>query len=81
MNRGGEVDIVHVARVLSHFEYARNNPVFREWISTISDKQQPDGGFIPESVYRTYTAQDFGQKKASSPTLTYTIFNFMKNFT
>ncbi len=63
-------EIVHALRVLSHYAYARESKVYSEMLDIVLNKQQPDGGFIPESVYMAYKGWDFGQKKEASPTLT-----------
>ena len=42
-------------------------------LTIINDKQSEDGSFTPESVWRAFKIFDFGQKKISSPTLTYKI--------
>lgn len=64
-------DTLNVCRVLNRFDYAKNNPVFSELLESIRQKQLPEGGFKPESVYMAYKKFDFGQKKFTSETLTY----------
>lgn len=70
-------DIVHVLRILSHYEYAKTSNEFREMASIIIDKQQTNGGFIPESIYMAWKGWDFGQKKVVSDSLTYQINKFL----
>lgn len=74
-------DIVHVVRVLSGYEYARRSREFKEMTQIIVDKQQENGGFIPESIYMAYKGWDFGQKKAVSETLTYEIYEIFYELT
>jgi hypothetical protein len=64
-------DIVSVAGVLSKYEYARKDPRYREMVSLIRNKQDPDGFFTPESISLKLKDWDFGQKKVPSPYLTY----------
>lgn len=62
--------ILHVVDVLSHFPQAIQQKAFQEMWEIICQKQNPDGGFIPESVWLAWKEWDFGQKKVVSPTLT-----------
>lgn len=64
-------DIVGVAGVLSKLPFVRNDPRFLEMIDLIKRNQTEDGFFTPESVYMKLSDWDFGQKKQSSPYLTY----------
>ncbi|MBP8641297.1 MAG: hypothetical protein KBI01_10465, partial [Oscillospiraceae bacterium] len=64
-------DIVSVADALSRFDSVKKDIRFLEIISIIKDKQNPNGLFTPESIYQKCGGWDFGQKKASSPYLTY----------
>jgi hypothetical protein len=40
----------------------------------IKEKQQPEGSFIPESIWRAWKGWSFGQKRESSPWMTFRIF-------
>jgi len=64
-------DIVSFAGVLSKLPFVRNDPRFLEMIDLIRRKQGDDGYFTPESIYTKLSDWDFGQKKLSSPYLTY----------
>ena len=66
-------DILHVIDVLSHYEYAVSDTRFQEMQEIIYSKQKEDGSFIPESIFRAWKNWSFGQKKQSSPWLTYKI--------
>ena len=67
-------DILHVVDVLSRYPYAREYDEFWDMWSLIVEKQQPEGGFVPESVWKAWSDWSFGQKKESSPWMTLRIF-------
>jgi len=64
-------DIVSVAGVLSKLPFVRNDPRFLEMVDLIMRKLDDEGFFTPESVYLKLSDWDFGQKKQSSPYMTY----------
>jgi hypothetical protein len=66
-------DILHVADTLSRFPVAHGDERFRDMLAVIHDKRQPDGSYVPESVYQPYKAWDFGQKKKASPWLAFLV--------
>lgn len=66
-------DIIHVLKVLSRFEYARQQESYNKMLSVLLEKQNDDGSFTPESIFTGYKGWDFGQKKLPSPTLTLVI--------
>ncbi|GAP21853.1 hypothetical protein [Leptolinea tardivitalis] len=66
-------DIVHVLDVLSFFPAAIHDPRYQEMLQLVREKEQPEGCFIPESVYIPYREWDFGQKKQPSYWLTFLI--------
>ena len=72
-------EIVHVVSVLKEFEYATEQPEFAEMTQIIADKQQRDGGFIPETIFTDFSKWDFGQKKVVSPTLTMIIWEMFQS--
>jgi hypothetical protein len=63
-------DILHVVDVLSRYPYAREYDEFWEMWEIIKGKQQPEGGFIPESIWKAWSEWSFGQKKEPSPWMT-----------
>lgn len=67
-------DILHVVDVLSHYPYAREYDEFWEMWNIVKDKQQQEGGFIPESIYKAWSDWSFGQKKTPSPWMTLRIY-------
>jgi hypothetical protein len=64
-------DVLSVADCISKFEFARADTRFLEMIDIIKGKQDNDGLFTPESVYRKCKGWDFGQKKAVSSYLSF----------
>ena len=70
-------DILHVAEVLSHFPWVRDDARFIEMVEIIEQKVNSDGRFTPESIWMAWKGWDFGQKKEPSPWLTFLV-NRMK---
>ena len=66
-------DILHVLDVLSMIPYARESSHFTEMLNLVNEKQLQDSSFKPESVWRAYKDWGFGQKKKSSPWITYKV--------
>lgn len=64
-------DIVSVVDVLSRFDCARQDDRFLEMLSIIRNKQDENGLYTAESVFQKFKDWDFGQKRRSSPYLTY----------
>jgi len=71
-------DIISVAGVLSKYEFVQDDPCFLEMIAHIRARQDKDGFFTPESVYQKLKDWDFGQKKVSSPYLTYLCYRIFE---
>ncbi|MCW4050581.1 MAG: hypothetical protein NWE89_12695 [Candidatus Bathyarchaeota archaeon] len=67
-------DILHVVDVLSRYPYAVEQPAFKEMWNIISGKQNREGSFTPESIYKAWSGWSFGQKKQPSPWMTYKIW-------
>ena len=63
-------DILHLVDVLSMYSYAREYDEFWGMWELIKEKQQPGGGFVPESVWKAWSGWSFGQKKEPSPWMT-----------
>jgi hypothetical protein len=63
-------DILHVVDVLSRYPYARECDEFWEMWNLIREKQHPEGGFTPESIWKAWSGWSFGQKKEPSPWIT-----------
>ncbi len=76
-------DLISVADAVSKYPSAHKDKRFSEMLNLIKSKQDGEGFFTPESVYIKYKTWDFGQKKSTSPYLTYLcykIFNRSGNF-
>jgi len=63
-------DILHLADVLTRFDWLHSEPRLLEVASIIRSKADPLGRFTPESIYQAWKAFDFGQKKTPSRWLT-----------
>ncbi len=63
-------DILHVMDVLSQFKWSRADKRFQQMLKIVSDKAQPDGSYVPESIWTAWKDWDFSQKKAPSRGLT-----------
>jgi hypothetical protein len=59
-------DILHVAEVLSRFPRVHSDPRFKEMMSVLASKADPQGRLVPESIWQDYRDWEFGQKKAPS---------------
>ncbi|HBB90193.1 MAG TPA: hypothetical protein DC042_00290 [Bacteroidales bacterium] len=70
-------DILHVATVLARIPEIKTHPVLNEMISIIRAKQNPEGLFVPESVYLAWKDWDFGQKKEPSRLLTLFVYSLV----
>ncbi|MCX6643083.1 MAG: hypothetical protein NTV15_06810 [Candidatus Bathyarchaeota archaeon] len=63
-------DCLHVAEALSRIPAAREDLRFKNMWMKIIEKQEPDGGFVSESIWKAWVNWSFGQKKQWSPSLT-----------
>lgn len=59
-------DILHVADVLTRFDWLRGNPVLAELLKLIQNKANADGLFQSESIWMAWKEWEFGQKKVPS---------------
>ncbi len=64
-------DIVSVVNVLNKCDNIKEDKRYLEMKTIIKSKQGEYGFFTPESIYQKLKDWDFGQKKQSSPYLTY----------
>jgi hypothetical protein len=71
-------DILHVADILSQFDYALKDPRFIEMLNLINAKADKNGLFTPESVWKAWEDWDFGQKTKPSPWLTFLVHRINK---
>ena len=63
-------DILHVVDVLSRYKSALEDERFLEMWEAIKNKQNSDGSFTPEKIWRAWNSWSFGQRKLPSPWLT-----------
>lgn len=63
-------DILHLAEVLTRFDWLHNDPRLLELLTLIHAKADSLARFTPESIYQPWKAYDFGQKKVPSRWLT-----------
>jgi len=59
-------DILHVADILTKFEFAQKDERLGEILSTIWAKKDREGRFTAESVWTDWNGWEFGQKKVPS---------------
>lgn len=71
-------DIVHFADTLSNFDIAVNDKRFKEVVQLIEQKAGDNGLYTPESEWKAWKVWEFGQKKKTSPWLTFLVYRIMK---
>lgn len=71
-------DILHVAEVLSQYDYSLKDDRFKEMLGIINSKADKDGLFMPESIWTSWKQWDFGQKKKPSPWITFLVYRINK---
>ena len=64
-------DLVHVLEVLTQFPWTHADPRLQAMLEIAQAKANAEGRFTPESVWLAWKNWDFGQKKATSPWLTF----------
>lgn len=71
-------EILNVADVLSQFKFIHNDKRFLDIINVIKSKQNNEGQYTPESVYREFKDYDFGQKKEPSRWITLNVIRILR---
>jgi hypothetical protein len=71
-------DLLHVVEVLSHFPDLKKDWRLKEMVQMIEKKSDPEGKFVPESVWQPWKGWDFGQKKEPSYWLTFLVLRIKK---
>jgi hypothetical protein len=71
-------DILHVADVISQYDFALKDPRFIEMLGIVNSKADKNGLFTPESVWKAWESWDFGQKKKPSPWMTFLVYRINK---
>ncbi len=64
-------DILHVAEVLSRYEWARRDPRLQEMAAAIAAQADDQGCYTASSMYRAWQGWSFADKKRPSPWLTF----------
>lgn len=70
-------DIIHVADVLSQFEWLKNDTRLIEMVSLIKSNAGENGFYIPQSEWRAWKDWEFGQKKRPSQWLTFLVLRIL----
>ncbi|HSP47807.1 MAG TPA: hypothetical protein VLN47_07010 [Clostridiaceae bacterium] len=71
-------DILHVADVLSQFDFVIEDTRFLNMLQVIREKAGPDGSYTPESEWKAWKGWDFGQKKKPSAWMTFLVYRIMR---
>ncbi|MEJ5273395.1 MAG: hypothetical protein WH035_04650 [Spirochaetota bacterium] len=71
-------DILHLAEVLSYFEYAKKDKRFINIIDTIISSKDENGFFLPQSIWTSWKDWDFSQKKKPSSYITFIVYRILK---
>jgi hypothetical protein len=71
-------DILHVADVLSHFSFVKNDLRFVQMIETITTQADAQGRYTATSMYQPWKGWSFADKKTPSAWLTYLVYRILK---
>ncbi len=71
-------DLLHLLEVLTHFSWLHDDPRLLEMIDLAAAKADPDGRFIPESIWAAWKGWEFAQKKEPSRWLTLQMLRVMQ---
>jgi hypothetical protein len=64
-------DLLHFLEVMTRFKWTRSTQQIQEITAILRAKQDANGQFTPESIYRPWADWEFGQKKEPSVWITY----------
>jgi len=73
-------DILHVLEVLSQFPWLRQDERLLAMLVTVKAKADPEGYYVPESIWTAWKDWDFGQKRAPSRWLTFLVWRSIERF-
>ena len=73
-------DLLHFLDVMTRFSWARTTPQIQDMVAILCAKQDANGQFTPESIYRPWADWEFGQKKVPSVWITYLAQRIMNRF-
>ncbi|MFW5700416.1 MAG: hypothetical protein ACOCWM_01895 [Cyclobacteriaceae bacterium] len=65
---------------MSRLEYLQESPVLIECIDWIIQNQDKNGRFKPTSIFMPYKNWDFGNKKETSPWITFLACRILKRY-
>jgi hypothetical protein len=71
-------DILHVLEVLTQFPHLQKDKRILEMISVIEAKSDGEGRFTAESIWKSWSAWEFGQKKEPSFLVTFEVYRILK---
>ena len=71
-------DILHITEVLSQIDRIQKDERFLEMIEILRMKSDSSGLYKAESVWRAFKEWDFGQKRESSPWITFLVYRILK---
>lgn len=71
-------DILHIADVLTQFNWLRRDGRLREMTDLIRSRAGQNGAYTPESEWKAWAGWDFGQKKQPSRWLTFLALRVIK---
>ena len=71
-------DILHVLEVLTQFSHLKDDKRVLEMINIIEAKSDKEGRFTAESIWKPWSAWEFGQKKEPSFLVTLEVYQIMK---
>jgi len=71
-------DILHVLEVLTQFPHLQKDKRILEMISVIEAKSDGEGRFTAESIWKSWSAWEFGQKKEPSFLVTFEVHRILK---
>lgn len=71
---------LYLADVLSRFDFIKESPLLKECIDWIIDSQNEEGKFKPTSIFMPYKHWDFGNKKETSPWITFLCCRILKRY-
>lgn len=71
-------DILHVAEALSRTPFVHADPRFADLLDAITAQADPQGRYIPGSMYQSWKGWGFADKKNPSPWLTFLVLRILK---
>jgi len=72
-------DLLHVLDVLTQFSFLKGDPRLEEMLDLLASKADPQGRYTPESIWKAWSAWDFGQKKEPSRWVTLLAHRVLSN--